>query len=153
MPGTHNDRCAAVVVGRGPAGLTAAIALAKGGASTLLVGTRPAKPDNTLALARGAKTYQAGPGDSLGKIAAKFYGSSAKPLRDAIANANPSLKQNPDRILVGVTYTIPVIDTATTTPAPQPAAPLPALPSLIPPRKAGRNLYPSCAKARATFRG
>jgi 2-octaprenyl-6-methoxyphenol hydroxylase len=46
MPGTHNDRCAAVVVGRGPAGLTAAIALAKGGASTLLVGTRPAKPDN-----------------------------------------------------------------------------------------------------------
>ena len=46
MPGTHNDRCAAVVVGRGPAGLTAAIALAEGGLSTLLVGSRPAKPDN-----------------------------------------------------------------------------------------------------------
>ena len=46
MPGTHNHRCAAVVVGRGPAGLTAAIALAEGGISTLLVGTRPAKPDN-----------------------------------------------------------------------------------------------------------
>ena len=46
MPGTHNDQCAAVVVGRGPAGLTAAIALAEGGISTLLVGSRPAKPDN-----------------------------------------------------------------------------------------------------------
>lgn len=46
MPGTHNDQYAAVVVGRGPAGLTAAIALAEGGISTLLVGSRPAKPDN-----------------------------------------------------------------------------------------------------------
>jgi len=46
MSGTHNDRCAAVVVGRGPAGLTAAIALAAGGTQTLLVGSRPAKPDN-----------------------------------------------------------------------------------------------------------
>jgi 2-octaprenyl-6-methoxyphenol hydroxylase len=46
MSGTHNDRCAAVVVGRGPAGLTAAIALAEGGAQTVLVGLRPAKPDN-----------------------------------------------------------------------------------------------------------
>jgi 2-octaprenyl-6-methoxyphenol hydroxylase len=46
MSGTHNDRCAAVVVGRGPAGLTAAIALAEGGTQTVLVGVRPAKPDN-----------------------------------------------------------------------------------------------------------
>ena len=45
MSGTHNDRCAAVVVGRGPAGLTAAIALAEGGTQTGLVGLRPAKPD------------------------------------------------------------------------------------------------------------
>lgn len=46
MSGTHNDRCAAVIVGRGPAGLTAAIALAEGGTQTVLVGLRPAKPDN-----------------------------------------------------------------------------------------------------------
>jgi 2-octaprenyl-6-methoxyphenol hydroxylase len=46
MPRAQNDQCAAVVVGRGPAGLTAAIALAEGGISTLLVGSRPAKPDN-----------------------------------------------------------------------------------------------------------
>ena len=57
MSGTHNDRCAAVVVGRGPAGLTAAIALAEGGAQTVLVGLRPAKPDNrTTALLANSVT-------------------------------------------------------------------------------------------------
>ena len=92
--------------------------------------SRQTRPDNTLALAKG-KTYQAGPGDSLGKIAARFYGSSAKPMRDAIVSANPSLKQNPDRILAGVTYAIPAIETSTgmgaaAQPTPQPAPPLPA---------------------------
>jgi nucleoid-associated protein YgaU len=87
---------------------------------------RPTRPDNTVALARGGKSYQAGPGDSLGKIAAKFYGSSAKPLRDAIVAANPSLKANPDRILAGQTYTIPAIETAAAPVPTQPAPPLPA---------------------------
>ena len=51
MAGAYDDQCAAVVVGCGPAGLTAAIALAEGGLSTLLVGKRPAKSDNrTIAL-------------------------------------------------------------------------------------------------------
>jgi nucleoid-associated protein YgaU len=92
---------------------------------------RPA-PDNSAPTSHYGKTYQAGPGDSLGKIAAKFYGSSAKPLRDAIVAANPSLKQNPDRILSGQIYTIPAIETAAITavptpaPAPAPAQPLPA---------------------------
>ena len=70
-----------------------------------------------------AKTYQAGPGDSLGKIAAKFYGSSAKQYRDAIVAANPSLKDNPDRIISGRTYTIPTVEVAGAQPAP---APIPA---------------------------
>ena len=57
MPGAHDDQCAAVVVGRGPAGLTAAIALAEGGVSTVLVGKRPAKSDNrTTALLAGSVT-------------------------------------------------------------------------------------------------
>ena len=90
--------------------------------------SRPNKPGNTLALARTTQSYQAGSGDSLGKIASKFYGSSAKPLRDAIVAANPSLKQNPDRILAGQTYTIPAIETATATPVPNPA-PAPQLPA------------------------
>lgn len=48
---------AAIVVGGGPAGLTAAIALAEGGLHTVLAGKRPAKPDNrTTALLGGSVT-------------------------------------------------------------------------------------------------
>src|SRR5471030_313749 len=47
----------AIVVGGGPAGLTAAIALAAGGIDTVLVGKRPARPDNrTTALLGGSVT-------------------------------------------------------------------------------------------------
>jgi 2-octaprenyl-6-methoxyphenol hydroxylase len=57
MPDRLDDNPAAVVVGSGPAGLTAAIALAEGGVSTVLVGRRPAKPDHrTTALLAGSVT-------------------------------------------------------------------------------------------------
>jgi 2-octaprenyl-6-methoxyphenol hydroxylase len=57
MPEIHGNSPAAVVVGRGPAGLTAAIALAQGGIPTVLVGKPPAKPDNrTTALLAGSVT-------------------------------------------------------------------------------------------------
>jgi 2-octaprenyl-6-methoxyphenol hydroxylase len=47
----------AIVVGGGPAGLTAAIALAEGGVGTVLIGKRPAKADNrTTALLAGSVT-------------------------------------------------------------------------------------------------
>src|SRR6188474_270798 len=46
MPHKRADNCAAIVVGGGPAGLTAAISLAQGGVDTALVGLRPAKADN-----------------------------------------------------------------------------------------------------------
>lgn len=48
---------AAIVVGGGPAGLTAAIALAQGGIETVLAGKRPARSDNrTTALLAGSVT-------------------------------------------------------------------------------------------------
>ncbi|HWC91708.1 MAG TPA: FAD-dependent oxidoreductase, partial [Pseudolabrys sp.] len=47
----------AIIVGGGPAGLTAAIALAQAGIACTLVGRRPAKPDNrTTALLAGSVT-------------------------------------------------------------------------------------------------
>ncbi len=78
---------------------------------------------------KAAQQYQVEAGDSLGKIAAKFYGSSSKPYRDAIANANPSLKADPNRVLAGVTYVIPAIDSAAAS-APQQPAPTAVAPPL-----------------------
>jgi 2-octaprenyl-6-methoxyphenol hydroxylase len=66
----------AIVVGGGPAGLTAAIALASAGMPTLLVGKRPAKPDNrTTALLAGSVTALA----TLGVW--DLCGAHAAPLR------------------------------------------------------------------------
>ena len=56
MPDKGEDR-RAIVVGGGPAGLTAAVALAVGGINTVLVGRRPSPGDNrTTALLAGSVT-------------------------------------------------------------------------------------------------
>lgn len=57
MPELYSGSHVAVVVGRGPVGLTAALALAGGGISTVLAGKPLARPDNrTTALLGGSVT-------------------------------------------------------------------------------------------------
>jgi len=76
MPDKHNDSPATVVVGGGPAGLTAAIALAEGGIATVLVGKRPGTPDNrTTALLAGSVTAM----ETLGVWA--YCAANAAPLK------------------------------------------------------------------------
>ena len=57
--------------------------------------------------AGGMKAYVAEPGDSLSKIAARQMGANTKANRDAIVRANPSLADDPGKIIIGVTYNIP----------------------------------------------
>jgi len=56
------------------------------------------------------KQYKAENGDNLSKLAIKFFGSNSKAARDAILAANPSLAANPNQILIGQTYNIPIIE-------------------------------------------
>ena len=51
--------------------------------------------------------YEVVAGDSLGKIAQKFYGDARR--FDIIVNANPQLKANPDKLRVGMKLVIPKI--------------------------------------------
>ncbi len=73
------------------------------------------------------RTYEAQPGDSLGAIALKAYGSSCRANREAIVAANPALAANRDLIVAGRTYTIPPLgnqaSAATQTPQPEPEKP------------------------------
>jgi nucleoid-associated protein YgaU len=75
------------------------------------------------------REYKAQSGDSLSKLASRFMGSSSKANRDAIVRVNPTLQQNPDKIVEGRTYVIPpapTADAATAAPAqPQTQAPAP----------------------------
>lgn len=52
--------------------------------------------------------YTAQPGDTVTNMAGAFLNSPDQAHRDTITNANPSLKADPDRVVAGKKYTIPV---------------------------------------------
>jgi nucleoid-associated protein YgaU len=60
--------------------------------------------------------YKAEAGDTLSHIAGKIMGSSSRENVLAILAANPSLKDNPDKIIVGRKYMIPTSAAAAPTP-------------------------------------
>jgi nucleoid-associated protein YgaU len=73
---------------------------------TVPLSSSPVSPSN------GMKQYTVVEGDSVSKMAAKFFGSNTKANRDAIINVNPTLKQDPNKLLVGHTYNIPATATS-----------------------------------------
>src|SRR5665213_1392804 len=71
----------------------------------------------------GAVQYVAVPGDTLSKLAGRYLGANTKTNRDAIVAVNPTLKQNPNNVIVGRTYLIPAKGAAPT-PGENPAPPV-----------------------------
>jgi len=68
------------------------------------------QPDSDQIVAEAAPRvlrYTAKDGDSVTTLAIALLGSDTPAARDAIINNNPSLKQNPDRLIAGQTYWIP----------------------------------------------
>jgi hypothetical protein len=70
--------------------------------------------------------YTAQLGDTVSNLAAALPGGNQKVNRDAVINANPSLQQNPDRVIAGKTYQMPAQASA-----PAPVAPAPAPESAV----------------------
>jgi LysM repeat protein len=54
----------------------------------------------------GAVRYVARAGDTLSEVAVALLGSDSKDHRDAVAAVNVTLQDNPDRVLIGQTYSI-----------------------------------------------
>jgi nucleoid-associated protein YgaU len=100
-----------------------------GNNSAISNNTAPDQPQ-AIETKTAARTYTAEPGDSLGAIATKVYGSGCRANREAIVAANPSLAANRDLVIVGKTYIIPALANAQTkspaTHLPQPAVEKPA---------------------------
>jgi LysM repeat protein len=92
--------------------------------------TNNSTQNNTQQLAAGAKQYKAQAGDSLSKMAARFYGTSNKQTMQLILDANPSLKGNPNLIVVGKTYVVPAGAAADSAPVAVQPIPLPNVPKL-----------------------
>jgi hypothetical protein len=70
----------------------------------------------STAPSKGLK-YTAEPGDTVEKLAGAFLGNDDQAHQDKITDANPSLQNNPDRLIAGKTYRIPAPDGLSAAPA------------------------------------
>jgi LysM repeat protein len=82
-----------------------------------------------------AGEYVAQPGDSLSKMAGKLMGGNTKANRDAIIAANPSLKADPNKVIAGKTYNIPIPSTVAVNLNPAATALVPVAPVAEAPRQ------------------
>jgi len=55
----------------------------------------------------GPRQYRAQEGDTVSRMASRFLGGNTRTNRQAIIDANPSLQDDPDRVIVGKAYAIP----------------------------------------------
>jgi nucleoid-associated protein YgaU len=109
------------------------------GETLVPAGTRPdAASQNGTSIAKAGKQYEAVAGDSLSKIAQKFYGSSSKNYLTAIIAANPSLKGDPNRLMAGSTYVIPAVEGAKAT-TPQQTPTQAQTPPALPPKAVAKS--------------
>lgn len=79
----------------------------------------PIGANDQLAM-EGMRQLKAETGDTVSRWATRYFGSNTKANREAIIKANPNLVANPDKIVVGETYLIPLNMSNTPTPPGQP---------------------------------
>jgi hypothetical protein len=112
-----------VVVGKAyripiPAGLSGSADSARAQPTRPLI--QPDADDLVLAGSPRTLRYTARPGDTLTSMAVALLGQDTPETRGAIRSNNPTLKANPDKIIVGHTYWIPApTDTSGQKPRPE----------------------------------
>ena len=89
--------------------------------------------------------YVAVEGDSVSKMAGKFLGGNTRANRDAICAANPALKLDANKVIVGRTYLIPA-SSGTVSAVPSKAALTAAAPVAQPPAQ------PPAARGNLVYR-
>lgn len=76
--------------------------------------------NSTTLAANKVREYTAQPGDTLSRIASLLNGGNTKANRDAVMALNPELKKDPNKVIAGRKYQLP-IDSAAVAPVPAPA--------------------------------
>lgn len=79
------------------------------------ISTNPEPAPTRLAVTQ-TRRYTVASGDTLSKIALKFYGVDSRANRERIINANPALKANPNLLVIGQSYNVPELENSPVVP-------------------------------------